>query len=255
VRRKTFDLNLSSLRIQQGLSQRELARRMGIAQPSLTQIEDDFNDIRLSSLKKYVAALGMSLTVQVKMTDGSGKFYISKEEQEMDKNSFFKKLESSNTKANSEIAEQEKKIQTRKKNDEERLILFKFEADKLSNDIKEKLEESLKVHQYKKVVHSDFFQAEVLSTDISHGSINISFTPTGPKFLSALGDGVIEINSNSIYFRRNPQVELCLMLKNEKNDIHWRIHERDGVSGMWSQKRLDDESFYKILDQLIFTDS
>lgn len=228
---------------------------MGIAQPSLKQIENDHNDIRLSSLKKYVAALGMSLTVQIKTTDGSGKFYVSREEPEMNENSFLTKLESSNSKANSEKLEQEKKLQFCKKNEEEKLAFFKTESDKLSNYIKAKLEENLTVHQYEKVVYGDFFRVDVLATDIRHGSVNISLTPTGPNFLSALGDGVIEINSNSVYFKRNPQVVLSLMLKYEKNDIHWRIHEMDRASGKWSQERLNDEKLYKILDQLIFNES
>ena len=229
---------------------------MDIAQPSLNQIEDDFNDIRLSSLKKYIAALGMSLTIQVKMADGSGKFYISKEVSEMDnENSFFKNLESANNSKSSEILKKEKNLQKLKKIDEERLNLFKAEADKLSNEIKTKLEKKLAVQQYSKVVHGDIFQVNVLATNISHGSVNISLTPTGPSFLSTLGDGVIEVSSNSIFFKKNPQITLSLMLKYEKNDIHWRVHERDGVSGRWSQKRLDDEIFYKILDQLIFTGS
>lgn len=167
-------------------------------------------------------------------------------------NSFFKKLEATQANANAEISQQQANLQKQRKNDEDRLIFFQTEANKLSNEIKAKLESKLSVRQYEKVVHTKYCHAEVLGTEVRHGDININFTPTGPSYLSALGQGVVEISSNSLYFRKNPQRTLSLMLKYEKDDTHWLIHYRDGMSGIWSQKRLDDELLYSTLSLLIF---
>ncbi|MEE4148155.1 helix-turn-helix domain-containing protein [Pseudomonas viridiflava] len=253
MRNKTLGVYLRSLRIREGLSQRELALRMNIAQPSLKQMEDDFNDIRLSSLQKYVTALGMTLSVRIYTSDGEGTIDITKEINAMEnENSFFKKLEAAQANVNAEISQQQANLQKQRKNDEDQLIFFQTEANKLSNEIKAKLESKLSVRQYEKVVHSKYFHAEVLGTEVRHGDININFTPTGPSYLSALGQGVVEISSNSLYFRKNPQRTLSLMLKYEKDDTHWLIHYRDGMSGIWSQKRLDDELLYSTLSLLIF---
>ena len=55
-------LDLRALRRARGLSQTELARRLGISQSDLSKLERR-SDVRLSTLRAYVAALGGNLAV------------------------------------------------------------------------------------------------------------------------------------------------------------------------------------------------
>ena len=58
----TDALALADLRATKGVSQVELARRLGIAQPGVSRIERR-EDLYLSSLRQYVEALGGELEV------------------------------------------------------------------------------------------------------------------------------------------------------------------------------------------------
>lgn len=55
---------LTSLREQAGLTQRELAERLGVSQPRVAAIEQSRN-VTIDVLKQYVAALGGQLEVTV----------------------------------------------------------------------------------------------------------------------------------------------------------------------------------------------
>ena len=61
---------LSQLRQELNLSQTELAAAMGVKQPTLAKIEQPDNDPRLSTLKRYVAALGGELSIDVTLPNG-----------------------------------------------------------------------------------------------------------------------------------------------------------------------------------------
>jgi DNA-binding XRE family transcriptional regulator len=61
---------LSMLREQLELSQVEMAHRLGISQPSVANLEKRGQEIKLSSLKRYVEAMGGKLTVDVQFPDG-----------------------------------------------------------------------------------------------------------------------------------------------------------------------------------------
>lgn len=63
-------LALSQLREELNLSQTELAVAMGVKQPTLAKIEQPDNDPRLSTLKRYVAALGGELSIDVRLPTG-----------------------------------------------------------------------------------------------------------------------------------------------------------------------------------------
>ena len=52
------------------ISQTEMAAAMGIKQPTLAKMEQADNDPRLSTLKRYVAALGGELSIDVKLPNG-----------------------------------------------------------------------------------------------------------------------------------------------------------------------------------------
>ena len=61
---------LHQLREELNVSQTELATAMGVKQPTLAKIEQPGNDPRLSTLKRYVAALGGELRLDVTLPNG-----------------------------------------------------------------------------------------------------------------------------------------------------------------------------------------
>ena len=61
---------LSMLREELNLSQAELASVMGVKQPTIAKMEQADNDPRLSTLKRYVVALGGELSIDVKLPTG-----------------------------------------------------------------------------------------------------------------------------------------------------------------------------------------
>ncbi|EJS6906048.1 TPA: helix-turn-helix domain-containing protein [Salmonella enterica] len=64
------EVALSQLRAELQMSQSELAAAMGVKQPTLAKIEQPDNDPRLSTLKRYVAALGGELSIDVTLPTG-----------------------------------------------------------------------------------------------------------------------------------------------------------------------------------------
>lgn len=65
-----FELQLAHLRQSVAMSQHELASALGISQPSVASLEKRGNDVKISSLKRYVEALGGKLSLDVKLADG-----------------------------------------------------------------------------------------------------------------------------------------------------------------------------------------
>ena len=63
-------VDLASLRRSRGLSQAELARRLGISQSDVSKLERR-PDVRLSTLKAVVEAMGGSLRISARFPDGS----------------------------------------------------------------------------------------------------------------------------------------------------------------------------------------
>jgi DNA-binding XRE family transcriptional regulator len=64
------EIALSQLREELNLSQTELARAIGVSQPTLAKMENPGNDPRLSTLRRYVAALGGELRIDVTLPNG-----------------------------------------------------------------------------------------------------------------------------------------------------------------------------------------
>ena len=52
------------------ISQKELAETLGIKQPSLSAIENRGNDLKISTMKKYVEAMGGKLCIDVELPTG-----------------------------------------------------------------------------------------------------------------------------------------------------------------------------------------
>ncbi|WLS79048.1 helix-turn-helix transcriptional regulator [Erwinia pyri] len=61
---------LNMLREELNLSQTEMAQAMGVKQPTIAKMEQADNDPRLSTLKRYVTALGGELSIDVKLPSG-----------------------------------------------------------------------------------------------------------------------------------------------------------------------------------------
>ncbi|TCB63462.1 helix-turn-helix domain-containing protein, partial [Acinetobacter sp. ANC 4216] len=49
---------------------KELAETLGIKQPSLSAIENRGNDLKISTMKKYVEAMGGKLRIDVELPTG-----------------------------------------------------------------------------------------------------------------------------------------------------------------------------------------
>ena len=64
-RRKDLSAELTSRRLSVGLSQTEVASRMGTSQSAVARLEAGESDVRLSTLERYAAAVGMTLDWQL----------------------------------------------------------------------------------------------------------------------------------------------------------------------------------------------
>lgn len=70
LEQEILTLKLSMLRKQLALSQVEMAQCLGISQPSVANLEKRGKEIKISSLKRYVEALGGKLSINVQLTNG-----------------------------------------------------------------------------------------------------------------------------------------------------------------------------------------
>lgn len=68
--REIFELRLAQLRQTVEMSQHDLALALGISQPSVANLEKRGHEVKISSLKRYVEALGGKLTLDVELADG-----------------------------------------------------------------------------------------------------------------------------------------------------------------------------------------
>ncbi|MGO4745776.1 helix-turn-helix domain-containing protein [Serratia quinivorans] len=68
--KEIFELRLAMLREELAVSQVELAKRLGISQPSVANLEKRGSEIKLSSLKRYIEAMGGTLSLEVQLPNG-----------------------------------------------------------------------------------------------------------------------------------------------------------------------------------------
>lgn len=66
-----LELRLSELRQLVDMTQTQMADAMGIKQPTVAGLEKDGQNLRLSSLKRYVEAIGGRVRLDVELPDGS----------------------------------------------------------------------------------------------------------------------------------------------------------------------------------------
>ncbi|MEN2804331.1 Antitoxin HigA1 [Mannheimia haemolytica] len=64
------EIQLSKLREELNLSQQQLATALGISQPAIAKLKQKDNDPRLSTLKRYIEAMGGKLKLAVELPTG-----------------------------------------------------------------------------------------------------------------------------------------------------------------------------------------
>lgn len=65
-----LEVKLQSLREELEFTQSELAKNMGISQPSVVAIEQRGNDVKLSTIKRYVEAMGGRMSLDIELPTG-----------------------------------------------------------------------------------------------------------------------------------------------------------------------------------------
>ena len=65
-----FEVKLQSIREELELTQSELALNMGISQPSVVAIEQRGRDVKLSTIKRYVEAMGGKMSIDIELPTG-----------------------------------------------------------------------------------------------------------------------------------------------------------------------------------------
>ena len=65
-----LELRLAQLRQTAEMSQHDIAVALGISQPSVANLEKRGHEVKISSLKRYIEALGGKLSLDVELSDG-----------------------------------------------------------------------------------------------------------------------------------------------------------------------------------------
>lgn len=66
-----LDIHLAELRERMNMTQSEIAAALSIKQPTVSDMEQPGRDLKLSSLKRYVEALGGKLNLDIELPDGT----------------------------------------------------------------------------------------------------------------------------------------------------------------------------------------
>jgi len=70
ARRRSLASALTARRVGMGLSQTEVAARMGTSQSAVARLEAGSSDLRLSTLERYAAALDQQIDWRLRARDG-----------------------------------------------------------------------------------------------------------------------------------------------------------------------------------------
>jgi DNA-binding XRE family transcriptional regulator len=66
-----LNIHLAELRERLNKTQNEMAQALGIKQPTVAGMEKQGQDLKLSTLKRYVEATGSKLRLEIDLPDGS----------------------------------------------------------------------------------------------------------------------------------------------------------------------------------------
>ena len=70
-----LETGLAMIRENLALSQKEMAQAVGVSQSAIAQIEQRGNDVKLSTLKRYIEKMGGELSLAVKMPTGYSQIF------------------------------------------------------------------------------------------------------------------------------------------------------------------------------------
>ena len=65
-----LEVKFQAIREELELTQAELARNMGISQPSVVAIEQRGNDVKLSTIKRYIEVMGGKMSINIELPTG-----------------------------------------------------------------------------------------------------------------------------------------------------------------------------------------
>ncbi|AWK82674.1 helix-turn-helix transcriptional regulator [Photobacterium damselae] len=65
-----LEVQFQAIREELEITQAELARNMGISQPSVVAIEQRGNDVKLSTIKRYIEAMGGKMSINIELPTG-----------------------------------------------------------------------------------------------------------------------------------------------------------------------------------------
>ncbi len=65
-----LEISLAKVREAIAMSQSQVARKLNIAQPSVTAIEQRGTELKISTLKRYLESMGATLRLDVELPDG-----------------------------------------------------------------------------------------------------------------------------------------------------------------------------------------
>lgn len=65
-----LEVKLQAIREELEMTQSELAKSMGISQPSVVAIEQRGSDVKLSTIKRYVEAMGGRMSIDIELPTG-----------------------------------------------------------------------------------------------------------------------------------------------------------------------------------------
>jgi transcriptional regulator with XRE-family HTH domain len=66
--------SLTAIRKKRGITQAEVARRMGVSQPAVAAFEHYDANPRMASIRRYALAIGAEFTVEVRETGGDSNY-------------------------------------------------------------------------------------------------------------------------------------------------------------------------------------
>ncbi len=248
--KRVFDLGLRYVREECGISQRTLSQKLNMAQPSINQIEGMTNDVRISSLKRYIEALGGKLKIEITFNDDKNQTYILYEGEKMSNHGedFFNKIALKKAEEENEKKIVDESILKKKKTDENELLVFISETQKLITTIEEDVKGKVDTRKLNLIVKSEYYQSKVDGIELSFGEVCLQFIPTGPMYGRAMGIGVIEIMSNSPLLNKNPWLQRSLILKKENGGGYiWAYNEYDKSSTHRTHIKYDKDLFYALL--------
>lgn len=62
---------LQQIRLQSRLTQKDVASRLGISQPSVSTLEERYSEAKISTLKRYCEAMGAVMIISIAAQDGT----------------------------------------------------------------------------------------------------------------------------------------------------------------------------------------